>query len=89
MPTKKKKTNAPPYESCSCARSDDGLTVSTVWWCTLSSSSCLGFVGLNNLKNTDYVNVVIQALAHVIPVRNYFLQPPVQQRNKTQLVRTD
>ena len=32
-----------------------------------------GFVGLNNLKNTDYVNVVLHALSHVVPVRNYFL----------------
>lgn len=32
-----------------------------------------GFVGLNNLKNTDYVSVVVQALAHVEPIRDYFL----------------
>lgn len=34
-----------------------------------------GFVGLNNLKCTDYVNVVLHALGHVRPLRNYFLQP--------------
>ena len=33
-----------------------------------------GFVGLNNLKNTDFVNVVLHALSHVTPVRDYFLQ---------------
>lgn len=45
-----------------------------------------GFVGLNNLKNTDHVNVVLQALAHVLPIRNYFLQPHLYQDSKQQLV---
>lgn len=32
-----------------------------------------GIVGLNNLKYNDYCNVVLQALSHVIPLRNHFL----------------
>ncbi|KAJ3306080.1 U4/U6.U5 tri-snRNP-associated protein 2 [Kappamyces sp. JEL0829] len=32
-----------------------------------------GFVGLNNLKQNDYINAVVHALAHVRPLRNYFL----------------
>ncbi|CAG8466616.1 10822_t:CDS:10 [Acaulospora colombiana] len=32
-----------------------------------------GFVGLNNVKANDYVNVVIQALAHIPPLRDYFI----------------
>ena len=44
-------------------------------------------MGLNNLKNTDYVNVVIQALAHIIPVRNFFLQPDLYSEAKSQMVR--
>jgi U4/U6.U5 tri-snRNP-associated protein 2 len=32
-----------------------------------------GFIGLNNLKKTDYISVVIQALAHIPPLRDYFL----------------
>lgn len=32
-----------------------------------------GFVGLNNLTKTDYVAVVVQALAHVPKLRDYFL----------------
>jgi len=32
-----------------------------------------GFVGINNIKENDYFNVVIQALSHVPPLRNYFL----------------
>jgi len=33
-----------------------------------------GFVGLNNLHKTDYVNATLQALAHVRPIRDFFLQ---------------
>ncbi|KAH7152250.1 hypothetical protein B0J13DRAFT_258542 [Dactylonectria estremocensis] len=32
-----------------------------------------GFVGMNNIKDNDYLNVVVQALAHVAPLRNYLL----------------
>ncbi|KND93694.1 putative mRNA-splicing protein ubp10 [Tolypocladium ophioglossoides CBS 100239] len=32
-----------------------------------------GFVGMNNIKENDYLNVVVQALSHVPPLRNYFL----------------
>lgn len=33
-----------------------------------------GFVGLNNLCKTDYINAVTQALAHVKPLRDFFLR---------------
>lgn len=33
-----------------------------------------GFVGLNNLNCTDYVNALLHALAHVTPLRDYWLQ---------------
>lgn len=32
-----------------------------------------GFVGLNNLKCTDFINVVLQAVAHVRPLRSELL----------------
>ncbi|KAI6204641.1 hypothetical protein M3Y94_00699400 [Aphelenchoides besseyi] len=32
-----------------------------------------GFVGLNNIKANDYANVILHALAHVPPLRDYFL----------------
>ncbi len=32
-----------------------------------------GFVGLNNLKLTDGINVILQALAHVTPLRDFCL----------------
>lgn len=40
------------------------------------SSSLLtwsGFMGMNNIKANDYLNVVVQLLAHVPPIRNFFL----------------
>jgi len=33
-----------------------------------------GFVGLNNLNKTDYANATVQALAHVRPLRDFFLR---------------
>ena len=32
-----------------------------------------GCIGLNNIKRTDYVNVILQALCRVTTIRNYFL----------------
>lgn len=32
-----------------------------------------GIVGLNNIKANDYCNVILQALTHVKPLRNFFL----------------
>ena len=33
-----------------------------------------GFVGLNNLKHTDYANAILHALSHVTPLRNFFFK---------------
>ncbi|CAJ0563850.1 unnamed protein product, partial [Mesorhabditis spiculigera] len=33
-----------------------------------------GVVGLNNIKANDYENVILHALSHVTPLRNYFLK---------------
>lgn len=47
-------------------------TPRTSW--TLSGSKYTpGFVGMNNIKENDYLNVIVQALSHVTPLRNYFL----------------
>ncbi len=49
-----------------------------------------GIVGLNNIKENDYCNVIFQALSHVSPIRRYFLdennykdlkRPPGDQNN--------
>ncbi|KAJ1667480.1 U4 U6.U5 tri-snRNP-associated protein [Coemansia sp. RSA 1813] len=45
-----------------------------------------GFVGLNKIKSNDYMNVVVQALAHIQPVRDTLLLIP-DLKNQTTLVR--
>ncbi|TKA26284.1 hypothetical protein B0A50_05063 [Salinomyces thailandicus] len=39
-----------------------------------------GFVGMNNIKANDYLNVVVQALAHVTPLRNFLLLEDLSNR---------
>ncbi|EKX53782.1 hypothetical protein GUITHDRAFT_100752 [Guillardia theta CCMP2712] len=45
-----------------------------------------GTVGLNNLKNTAYLNVIIQALSCVTELRNFFLLPENYKHFKSPLV---
>ncbi|CAO3663495.1 unnamed protein product [Umbelopsis vinacea] len=45
-----------------------------------------GFVGLNNVKANDYVNVIIQALIHIPPIRNYFILNTNETSSSSQLV---
>ncbi|CAI5757492.1 unnamed protein product [Candida verbasci] len=33
----------------------------------------VGYVGLHNVNNSDYLNVIIQMFAHVKPIRDYYL----------------
>lgn len=42
----------------------------------------LGFVGMNNIKENDYFNVVVQAMAHIPPLRNYFMLEDLSQRSE-------
>lgn len=41
-----------------------------------------GCIGLNNICNSDYENVIIQCIAQVIPLRNYLLgyEPPKERK---------
>lgn len=43
-------------------------------------------VGLNNIKETDFVNVTIQSLMRVTPLRNFFLIPENYWHCKSPLV---
>ncbi|KAF7825865.1 U4/U6.U5 tri-snRNP-associated protein 2-like [Senna tora] len=57
------------------------------WSRALDGSDYLpGMVGLNNIKETDFVNVTIQSLMRVTPLRNFFLIPENYQHCKSQLV---
>ncbi|QKX62674.1 uncharacterized protein TRUGW13939_09835 [Talaromyces rugulosus] len=42
-------------------------------WGLLGKKYRPGYVGMNNIKANDYLNVVVQVLAHVTPIRNFFL----------------
>ncbi|XP_044509686.1 U4/U6.U5 tri-snRNP-associated protein 2-like [Mangifera indica] len=58
-----------------------------LWSRALDGSDYLpGMVGLNNIKETDFVNVTIQSLMRVTPLRNFFLIPENYQHCKSPLV---
>ncbi|KAF2753087.1 cysteine proteinase [Pseudovirgaria hyperparasitica] len=42
-------------------------------WDLMGRKYTPGFVGMNNIKANDYFNVVCHALAHVTPLRNFFM----------------
>ena len=44
--------------------------------------SFAGFVGMNNIKENDYFNAIIQAMAHVPPLRNFFMLEDLSQRSE-------
>lgn len=57
------------------------------WSRALDGSDYLpGMVGLNNIKETDFVNVTIQSLMRVTPLRNFFLIPENYKHSKSVLV---
>ncbi|KNA03309.1 hypothetical protein SOVF_210440, partial [Spinacia oleracea] len=63
------------------------LDRSKLWARALDGSDYLpGLVGLNNIKETDFLNVTIQALMRVTPLRNFFLIPENYQHCKAPLV---
>ncbi|KAL7419713.1 Ubiquitin carboxyl-terminal hydrolase 10 [Cryptotrichosporon argae] len=58
---------------------------------TLSSEPYLpGYIGLNNVKKNDYLNIIVHLLLHVPPVRDYLLDPTTpelqEDRRPTELV---
>jgi U4/U6.U5 tri-snRNP-associated protein 2 len=49
-------------------------------WDLLGKKYIPGFVGLNNIKANDYLNVVVQALSHVAPLRNFLMLEDLSSR---------
>jgi len=45
-----------------------------------------GIVGLNNIKATDYINVVLQGLVHIQPLRDFFIKEENLHNCKSELV---
>ncbi|XP_010538757.1 PREDICTED: U4/U6.U5 tri-snRNP-associated protein 2 [Tarenaya hassleriana] len=63
------------------------LDKSKQWSRALDGSDYLpGMVGLNNIQKTDFVNVIIQSLMRVTPLRNFFLIPENYQHCRSPLV---
>ncbi|KAK9811833.1 hypothetical protein WJX72_010978 [[Myrmecia] bisecta] len=63
------------------------LDVDVKWARALDGTEYMpGLVGVNNMKNNDYVNVAIQLLARVLPIRDYFLVPRNYQGCRSMLV---
>jgi U4/U6.U5 tri-snRNP-associated protein 2 len=44
-----------------------------------------GFIGLNNLNSTDYLNSLLHALAHVAPFRDFWLQTSLYSMSKSNI----
>lgn len=66
----------------------DNLDRDKVWARSLEGQEYMpGLVGLNNMKNNDYVNVAVQILARVVPIRNYFLDASNYSSSKSILVK--
>ena len=54
----------------------------------LSSKPYLpGYIGLNNIKRHDHMNVIIHALLHVSPLRDYLLSSDFQKKESELLKR--
>ena len=45
-----------------------------------------GMMGMNVLGKGDYINVVVQALSHIAPIRDFFLIPSNYAYSKSPLV---
>lgn len=60
----------PRYTKAEVIGLDRGDTKS---WTLAGKQYTPGFVGMNKIKENDYLNVVVQALSHVAPLRNYLL----------------
>ncbi|GMH34486.1 hypothetical protein BSKO_02320 [Bryopsis sp. KO-2023] len=64
------------------------LDVNVTWARALDGTEYMpGLVGLNNMKNNDYANVVIEILGRVTPVRDFFLIPDNYKHCKSDLVK--
>ncbi|KAL1891539.1 Ubiquitin carboxyl-terminal hydrolase 10 [Sporothrix stenoceras] len=63
----------PRYTRSDVAQLDRRTATSKICYTLAGKPYTPGFVGMNNIKENDYLNVVVQALAHVPPLRNFFL----------------
>jgi len=65
----------PVYTEAEIAEIDKEKDVDEIYSSALDGTEYIpGCIGLNNIKKTDYVNVIIQALCRVAPLRDYFMR---------------
>lgn len=73
----------PTFTAEEIARLDQDVS----WARTLDGSEYMpGLVGLNDMRANDYANVIIQLLARIVPLRNFFLQAANYSSSRSQLV---
>jgi U4/U6.U5 tri-snRNP-associated protein 2 len=51
-------------------------------WDLLGRRYVPGYVGMNNIKANDYFNAITHALAHVPPIRNFFMLEDLTSKNE-------
>ncbi|EIN14399.1 cysteine proteinase [Punctularia strigosozonata HHB-11173 SS5] len=64
---------APSFTTASLPQASSPLYTSKPSYDLSSKPYLPGFIGLNNIKKHDHMNVVIQSLLHVPPLRDYLL----------------
>jgi U4/U6.U5 tri-snRNP-associated protein 2 len=74
---------APDYSVDQISTLDSNKTLST----DVSGTTYLpGFIGMNNLHQTDFINTCVMALAQVPPIRDFFLRKRNYQKTESNLV---
>ena len=51
-------------------------------WDLIGRKYIPGYIGMNNIKANDYFNVVMHALSHVAPLRNYFMLENLKEKSQ-------
>mmetsp|Transcript_8659 Transcript_8659/g.14930 ORF Transcript_8659/g.14930 Transcript_8659/m.14930 type:complete len:501 (+) Transcript_8659:1-1503(+) len=73
----------PRFEKQDVAR----LDLDVKWARALDGTEYMpGLVGLNNMKQNDYANIIVQLLARISPIRDFFLIPENYKGCKSMLV---
>ncbi|KAM7488520.1 hypothetical protein LguiB_026004 [Lonicera macranthoides] len=81
------KRHSPPRTECPYLHTINRQVLDFDFEKALDGSDYLpGMVRLNNIKETDFVNVTIQSLMRVTPLRNFFLIPENYKHSKSILV---
>ena len=65
-----------PSASRDCVGDIVALDKNTTYYHVPSGDEYLpGMMGMNVIGKADYMNVVVQSLSHVLPIRDFFLIP--------------